>query len=172
MSGSLPITFHPAHAQPFTLEQAMLLEINILVAEIQRLENSIQHLRETQSQLTLFLQTEDDQDLRQAYQENEIVIDSQSERITLIKVALLNKVGQDSAAHYGISDIDTSTTTRTGTRTGTGIGTGTGTAAGTGIGTATGTGTDGVRNGTVNQSGTENVVHEEDGEEAQPGLHL
>ena len=79
-------TFRPVYSHPFTLEEAMLLEINILVAgtfsrsrmistfpilpeikqygiiadgkEVARLQNSILHLQETQVELRSYLEEE------------------------------------------------------------------------------------------------------------------
>ncbi|KAK1927302.1 hypothetical protein DB88DRAFT_507396 [Papiliotrema laurentii] len=126
--------FTPRHAQPFTLEQAMMLEIDVLVAgkwlslftliepshsfhrlcpvqrphrqtEIKRLENSIKHLLATQDELAAFLQdpsADEDGEIAQAKDENDVVISSQRERIALIKVALVNKLGEGGAKHYGL----------------------------------------------------------------------
>lgn len=88
MSGA--IQFSPAHSHPFTLEEAKLLDINILVAgqsstpsfrtpinqlnhvEISRLRNSVTHLQKTQDELRSFLAEEPgDVDITQAIQEND-----------------------------------------------------------------------------------------------------
>ncbi|WWC63527.1 uncharacterized protein I303_106130 [Kwoniella dejecticola CBS 10117] len=124
-SSSIPINFTPKHAQPFTLEEAMHLGIETLVAEIKRLENSINHLRRTQSELRSYLESEEGKadegedgegEIGLAYKENEDTISSQSERITLIKLALLNKLGSDARLeHYGLTieqDIKPSNTDR------------------------------------------------------------
>ncbi|WWC90571.1 uncharacterized protein L201_005507 [Kwoniella dendrophila CBS 6074] len=113
MAPSVPIGFTPKHAQPFSLEEAMGLEVEQLVNEVKRLQNSIQHLQRTQKELKSYLDSEEGkEDLNQgengeinkAYKENEETISSQSERITLIKLALLNKLGSDARLeHYGLS---------------------------------------------------------------------
>ncbi|WVW85392.1 hypothetical protein I302_107430 [Kwoniella bestiolae CBS 10118] len=106
-----PIGFTPRHSQPFSLEEAMGLEVETLVNEIKRLENSIKHLQRTQSDLRSYLDSEEgkededgDGEIEKAYRENEDTISSQSERITLIKLALINKLGSDARLeHYGLS---------------------------------------------------------------------
>ncbi|KAI9637651.1 uncharacterized protein MKK02DRAFT_43577 [Dioszegia hungarica] len=103
---SPPISFVPRHSQPFTLEQAMQLEVDMLVAEVGRLENSLTHLRETQAELASFLKEDPEGDadgeLAKAMEENDEVIESQSERVTLVKIALLNKVGEGGVRHMGL----------------------------------------------------------------------
>ncbi|ORX38319.1 hypothetical protein BD324DRAFT_649694 [Kockovaella imperatae] len=98
--------FVPIHEHPFTLEEAILMEIDILAAEIARLQNSIKHLQSTQEEIQTFIsedpENDDDGELSKALRENEDVIASQTERITLIKVALLNKVGEGGIKHYGL----------------------------------------------------------------------
>ncbi|KAK6910881.1 hypothetical protein I204_03085 [Kwoniella mangroviensis CBS 8886] len=106
MTSSTLIGFIPKHAQPFSLEEAMGLEVETLVNEIKRLENSIKHLQRTQSDLRSYLEEDEDGDgeIGKAYMENEDTISSQSERITLIKLALINKLGSDARLeHYGLS---------------------------------------------------------------------
>ncbi|WRT68616.1 uncharacterized protein IL334_005594 [Kwoniella shivajii] len=110
-----PIGFTPKHTQPFTLEEAMGLEIETLVTEIKRLENSIQHLQRTQSELKSYLDSEreggdgdgdgdGDGEIEIAFKENEDTISSQIERIAIIKIALMNKLGSDARLeHYGLS---------------------------------------------------------------------
>ncbi|WWC71355.1 uncharacterized protein I206_105310 [Kwoniella pini CBS 10737] len=104
------IEFTPKHSQPFTLEEAMGLEIETLVTEIKRLENSIKHLKKTQIELKSYINSEDgneeegEGEIELAYKENENTISSQSERITIIKLALINKLGSDARLeHYGLS---------------------------------------------------------------------
>ncbi|OCF32672.1 hypothetical protein I317_06072 [Kwoniella heveanensis CBS 569] len=110
---SAPVSFTPRHVQPFTLEEAMQLEVETLVAEINRLRNSIAHLRESQSELNEFLQSEEGQsdplersgegEISKAVRENEGVISSQNERIALITIALSNKLGSETRLeHYGL----------------------------------------------------------------------
>ncbi|WVQ95157.1 hypothetical protein IAU59_002251 [Kwoniella sp. CBS 9459] len=110
---SVPISFTPRHTQPFTLEEAMQLEVETLVAEINRLRNSIAHLRESQAELNDFLQSEEGQsdpsersgegEISKAVKENEEVISSQNERIALITIALSNKLGSETRLeHYGL----------------------------------------------------------------------
>ncbi|WWD19257.1 hypothetical protein CI109_103715 [Kwoniella shandongensis] len=104
-----PISFTPKHTQPFTLEEAMQLEVETLTAEINRLTNSIQHLSQTQDELRGYLNSEegrsdpDTGEVKKAVEENEEVIASQSERISLITVALMNKLGGEARLeHYGL----------------------------------------------------------------------
>ncbi|WVF67464.1 hypothetical protein IAT40_002220 [Kwoniella sp. CBS 6097] len=110
---SAPISFTPRHAHPFTLEEAMQLEVDTLVAEINRLRNSISHLRESQAELNEFLHSDEGQsdplersgqgEISKAVKENEDVISSQNERIALITIALSNKLGSETRLeHYGL----------------------------------------------------------------------
>ncbi|BEJ10888.1 hypothetical protein CspHIS471_0103100 [Cutaneotrichosporon sp. HIS471] len=96
------MSFQPSHQQPFTPAEAAQLDVGTIVAEISRLRNSLTHLHSTQGELRLALVEEDDADLRSALNENEAVIASQNERVEMLRVALIDKVGVDSLAHYGI----------------------------------------------------------------------
>ncbi|GMK59524.1 hypothetical protein CspeluHIS016_0801300 [Cutaneotrichosporon spelunceum] len=90
----------PTHPQPFTPAEAAQLDVNTIVAEISRLRNSLTHLHSSQGELRLALAEGDDADLRSALNENEAVI--QGERVDMLRAALIDKIGADSLAHYGI----------------------------------------------------------------------
>ncbi|WVQ79058.1 hypothetical protein IAT38_001151 [Cryptococcus sp. DSM 104549] len=104
-----PSSFTPKYPQPFTLVEAINLEVDTLVAEIYRLINSIQHLYETQDELVAFRDSEEGQEdpeaaevANEAYMENEDLIPRQSERIALISAALISKIGPDMPlGHHG-----------------------------------------------------------------------
>ncbi|XAO23064.1 hypothetical protein I312_101842 [Cryptococcus bacillisporus CA1280] len=75
---SQTVAFTPQYPQPFTLQEAMNLELDSLVAEVNRLMNSIQHLYSTQDELQAFIQSEEgredpegEQAACEAYRENE-----------------------------------------------------------------------------------------------------
>lgn len=77
-SMSQTVAFTPQYAQPFTLQEAMGLELDSLVAEVNRLINSIRHLYSTQDALLEFMQSdagradpEGAQAACEAYRENE-----------------------------------------------------------------------------------------------------
>ncbi|WVR09415.1 hypothetical protein IAU60_006482 [Kwoniella sp. DSM 27419] len=110
---SVPISFTPRHAQPFSLEEAMQLEVETLVTEINRLRNSISHLRRTRTELVEYLDSDEGRadadevtgegEITKAVRENDQVIASQNERIALITVALSNKLGSETRLeHYGL----------------------------------------------------------------------
>ncbi|KAI0750725.1 hypothetical protein C8Q80DRAFT_1153627 [Daedaleopsis nitida] len=82
----------PRYSQPFTLEEARQLAVPIITEEIARLQNSIAHLRRTQDELKDALATSpDDPDLTQAFEENDVVIGSQNERISMLQMVLAEK---------------------------------------------------------------------------------
>ncbi|THH14674.1 hypothetical protein EW146_g5688 [Bondarzewia mesenterica] len=107
--------YKPRHAQPFTLAEAARLDpptitegsnshlgifvrhgMNdaiIFVVEIARLQNSLQHLERTQDELRQCIQEAavPDADFLDAIKENQDVIGSQEERITILKMALIEK---------------------------------------------------------------------------------
>jgi len=93
--------FVPRYSQPFTLQQATLLDVPILSEEIDRLKNSLQHLRRTQEELVVHIAATSppDPDLSEAFKENEQVIGSQEERIVILKSALAHK-GASNSSHY------------------------------------------------------------------------
>ncbi|KAG0143961.1 hypothetical protein CROQUDRAFT_108843 [Cronartium quercuum f. sp. fusiforme G11] len=91
--------FSPKHPQPITLDALMELEPAILSAEISRLENSINHLVQSNTDLLSAETTENDAEDRQVFEdarrENEVVIERQKERITMIQIALCQMIGID-----------------------------------------------------------------------------
>ncbi|KAJ3003911.1 hypothetical protein NUW54_g5063 [Trametes sanguinea] len=101
--------FRPRYAQPFTLEEARQLAVPIItegehpsVTEITRLQNSLAHLQRTQEELQeALLATPEDPDFAQAYEENEIVVLSQKERISILRMVLSEK-GIPMSAHYDL----------------------------------------------------------------------
>ncbi|KAK0206422.1 hypothetical protein DFS33DRAFT_1314569 [Desarmillaria ectypa] len=97
--------YTPRYAQPFTLNQAIQLDIPVITEEIARLQNSLQHLRETQGLLEHYIrENPDDQDpeIEKAFKENETVIGSQEERIGILRMALSEK-GVIAGSHYTVS---------------------------------------------------------------------
>ncbi|KII95119.1 hypothetical protein PLICRDRAFT_75166, partial [Plicaturopsis crispa FD-325 SS-3] len=96
------MNYTPRYAQPFTLEQAILLDVPVITEEIARLENSLARLKSTQEMLREHLsmeESEPDPELSEALAENELVIGSQEERIGILKIALTHK-GITTSAHY------------------------------------------------------------------------
>ncbi|KAI0650769.1 hypothetical protein C8Q79DRAFT_945115 [Trametes meyenii] len=94
--------YRPRYAQPFTLEEARQLEVPIITEEISRLQNSLAHLERTQEVLREALSdSPDDADLSQALGENENVIGSQRERISMLRMVLVEK-GVPMSAHYDL----------------------------------------------------------------------
>ncbi|RDX55572.1 hypothetical protein OH76DRAFT_1371866 [Lentinus brumalis] len=94
--------YKPRYSQPFTLEEARLLAVPIITEEISRLQNSLSHLQRTQEELKEALTTAPgDPDLTEALEENEVVIGSQNERITMLKI-VLNEKGIRTSAHYDV----------------------------------------------------------------------
>ncbi|EKM80122.1 hypothetical protein AGABI1DRAFT_127801 [Agaricus bisporus var. burnettii JB137-S8] len=98
--------FIPRYAQPFTLNEAIGLDVSVIVDEIARLQNSLKHLRETQTLLREFQSQEApgtaDPEVQKALEENEVVIGSQTERITILRMALAEK-GVGDGRHYDAS---------------------------------------------------------------------
>ncbi|KAI9063289.1 hypothetical protein FKP32DRAFT_1666693 [Trametes sanguinea] len=94
--------FRPRYAQPFTLEEARQLAVPIITEEITRLQNSLAHLQRTQEELQeALLATPEDPDFAQAYEENEVVVRSQNERISILRMVLTEK-GIPMSAHYDL----------------------------------------------------------------------
>ncbi|KAI0638146.1 hypothetical protein C8Q77DRAFT_1153815 [Trametes polyzona] len=94
--------YRPRYSQPFTLEEARQLAVPIITEEIARLQNSLVHLRRTQDELQDALAgSPGDADLKEAYEENEDVIGSQKERITILRMVLVEK-GVPMGAHYDV----------------------------------------------------------------------
>ncbi|KAK0191080.1 hypothetical protein F5146DRAFT_1047047 [Armillaria mellea] len=97
--------YTPRYAQPFTLNQAIQLDIPVITEEIARLQNSLQHLRETQELLAQYIaENPDDKDaeMEKAFKENETVIGSQEERVGMLRMALSEK-GVNPGSHYALS---------------------------------------------------------------------
>ncbi|KAG7449101.1 uncharacterized protein BT62DRAFT_662808 [Guyanagaster necrorhizus] len=77
----------------------------LIDAEIVRLQNSLQHLRETQELLGQHItENPNDQDveIEKALEENETVIGSQEERIGILRMALAEK-GMITGSHYNVA---------------------------------------------------------------------
>ncbi|KAJ3843389.1 hypothetical protein F5878DRAFT_605042 [Lentinula raphanica] len=96
----------PRYNQPFTLSEAILLDVSTISEEITRLQYSIKRLRETQETLKAVIDEAAsaetaDTEIVQAYQENKDVIGAQEERILILKLALVDK-GASSGAHYDL----------------------------------------------------------------------
>ncbi|KAJ7908255.1 hypothetical protein B0H13DRAFT_1474647, partial [Mycena leptocephala] len=96
--------YKPRYAQPFTLAEARLLDVETITEEIARLQNSLQRLGETQDMLREHVASiqpgeEVDPEIAKAIEENETVIGSQSERISILKIALADK-GIIAGSHY------------------------------------------------------------------------
>ncbi|TYJ57708.1 hypothetical protein B9479_001562 [Cryptococcus floricola] len=96
------VSFSPHHSQPFTLEEAVNLELDTLITEVIRLTNSLEHLYSSQDQLQEFLESEEgredpesQQACIEAIRENEELMPRQNERIALLAAALINKVRPD-----------------------------------------------------------------------------
>jgi len=100
--------YKPRYAQPFTLAEARLLDVQTITEEIARLQNSLQRLHETQKMLREHVTSiqpgeEVDQEITKAIEENETVIGSQSERISILKMALADTMGIVAGSHYDIA---------------------------------------------------------------------
>jgi len=99
---SFIMEYTPRYSQPFTVAQAVLLDVPIITEEISRIQTSLDHLRRTQSELREALADDpDDLDFRKAFEENEDVIGSQAERISMLQLALTEK-GIPMSSHYGV----------------------------------------------------------------------
>ncbi|KAJ7507920.1 hypothetical protein B0H11DRAFT_1969322 [Mycena galericulata] len=98
--------YKPRYAQPFTLAEASLLDVQTITEEIVRLQNSLQRLDETQKMLREHLASiqpgeEVDHEITKAIEENETVIGSQVERISILKMAL-QTMGIVAGSHYDV----------------------------------------------------------------------
>ncbi|KAH8105888.1 hypothetical protein BXZ70DRAFT_400100 [Cristinia sonorae] len=92
--------YTPRYPQPFTVAQAAQLDVPVITEEISRIENSLDHLKRTQVDLEEALKEDpDDTDFRKAHEENEDVIGSQKERISMLQMALAEK-GIPTSSHY------------------------------------------------------------------------
>lgn len=103
--------FIPHYAQPFTLAEAVNLDIAVITEEITRLQNSLWHLQQTQKTLLEYIEAERsadvDPEITKALEENKTVIGSQEERILMLKLALTEK-GVHYSSHF---DLGSSTAT-------------------------------------------------------------
>jgi len=91
--------YTPRYRQPFTLSEATGLDTAVIYEEISRLNNSLEHLKKTQIELRELLASSPDPDFEKAVEENDAVIGSQEERISILKMALTEK-GITPSAHY------------------------------------------------------------------------
>ncbi|CAL1700788.1 unnamed protein product [Somion occarium] len=91
--------YRPRYPQPFTLAEAVRLDVPIIAEEISRLQNSVERLRATQKELNEAVAESPDPDFSKAIEENDIVIGSQEERVSMLKMALTEK-GIPSSPHY------------------------------------------------------------------------
>jgi len=96
--------YRPKHPQPFSLSDALKFDPATITEEIARLQNSLQHLKRTQDELRPY---SDDPELLQALQENEAVIASQAERISMLNIALNEKGVVASGTHYELTQTPT-----------------------------------------------------------------
>jgi len=94
--------FTPRYNQPFTLGEAIQLDISVITEEISRLHNSLLHLRRTQAELQAAAEAEPDPEFTKAIEENEVVIGSQEERISILRMALTER-GVRMGSHYDIN---------------------------------------------------------------------
>ncbi|KAJ6485156.1 hypothetical protein C8R47DRAFT_550657 [Mycena vitilis] len=106
IQATILMDYKPRYEQPFTLSEARLLDVETITEEIARLQNSLQRLRETQDILrehVASIQTGEsvDPEITSALEENETVIGSQAERISILKMALTDK-GIVAGSHYDI----------------------------------------------------------------------
>ncbi|KIY67947.1 hypothetical protein CYLTODRAFT_422072 [Cylindrobasidium torrendii FP15055 ss-10] len=83
--------FKTQYPQPFSLLEAISLDVAVITEEIARLQDSLRRLRETQDILTEHLREENDVDISKAVEENIVTIASQEERVEMLKVALKEK---------------------------------------------------------------------------------
>jgi len=87
--------------QPFTLGEAIQLDISTITEEISRLQNSLFHLKRTQEELQEAAEHAPDPEFDKALEENEDVIGSQEERISILKMALTER-GVRMGGHYEV----------------------------------------------------------------------
>ncbi|KAJ7638911.1 hypothetical protein FB45DRAFT_1055121 [Roridomyces roridus] len=100
--------YTPRYAQPFTLTEAKLLDVQTITEEITRLQNSLQRLDETQKMLREYVasikagEAPADPEITKALEENVAVIGSQTERISILKMALAD-IGIIAGSHYDLA---------------------------------------------------------------------
>ncbi|KAG5724962.1 hypothetical protein E4T56_gene12490 [Termitomyces sp. T112] len=98
--------FIPRYAQPFTLAEAIKIDVAVITEEITRLQNSLRHLNQTQTTLQEYINEEPsndvDSEIIKALEENKTVIGSQEERIFILKLALSDK-GVHYGSHYDVN---------------------------------------------------------------------
>ncbi|OCH92950.1 hypothetical protein OBBRIDRAFT_772640 [Obba rivulosa] len=99
--------YTPRYPQPFTLQEAVQLDVSVITEEIARLQNSLEHLKKTQQGLREALEASADPEFADAIGENEDVIGSQEERISILKMALAEK-GIVIGSHYDIQTTNAS----------------------------------------------------------------
>ncbi|KAF9464459.1 hypothetical protein BDZ94DRAFT_1256489 [Collybia nuda] len=96
----------PRYPQPFTLAEAIALDVSVISEEITRLQHSLRYLRQTQDTLHEHVASEKPEDIdpeiSKALEENEDVIASQEERISILKMALAEK-GVHAQNHYDLA---------------------------------------------------------------------
>jgi len=83
--------YTPRYPQPFTLAEAIRLDASVIYEEITRLNNSIEHLKRSQIELREAVASDPDPELDKAIKENNFVIGSQEERVSILKMALVEK---------------------------------------------------------------------------------
>lgn len=93
--------YSPRYPQPFTISQAVGLDVGMITEEIARLQNSLAYLRSTQAQLKEVNDESPDPEFTKAMEENDDVIGSQEERISMLKIALTEK-GIPMDGHYAV----------------------------------------------------------------------
>jgi len=104
--------FKPRYPQPFTIAQAIEFDVSVITEEIARLQNSITHLKGTQQLIQTHLETEgDDAELAAVLRENEEVIASQQERISMLQFVLRER-GITGIEHYTLPAPNSSVTSR------------------------------------------------------------
>ncbi|KAH9938194.1 uncharacterized protein B0H18DRAFT_1112373 [Fomitopsis serialis] len=91
--------YRPRYSQPFTLQEAVGLDVSVITEEIARLQHSLQHLRRTQTELKVVSDEAPDPEFTKAIEENDLVIGSQEERVSILKMALTEK-GVLMGSHY------------------------------------------------------------------------
>ncbi|KAF8165263.1 hypothetical protein B0H34DRAFT_230861 [Crassisporium funariophilum] len=99
--------YTPRYQQPFTLAEAIGLDVSVISEEISRLQNSLKYLKETQELLreSLLVFGDPDPELTEAYEDNH---GSQEERITILKMALTEK-GIVAGSHYDVPALQAAT---------------------------------------------------------------